>query len=215
MKNITLFLAIISFSLAESQEVRKEKAFFLEPLFRVYGIVPISLGDNYLAKANDSKLSAGINMSMFEYHNFRLIAGFDHIYYDVNDVSLAAAVNHSRSNAIYGAVSYEIPVARSLTVQPYIGGGWSAINFIRSDGNDVLFGENSSSIDHQEGKHFRVGFYTDYRIDKIFSFFAGVNYVKAKYTIDTVPELKSFFGNAETVQINFGIKIGWSKKMDH
>jgi len=210
MKAITLFFAILGFGVVQSQETPKEKAFFLEPLFRVYGIVPIPFGDNYLAQANDAKISAGVSMSMFEYHDFRLTAGFDHIYYDVNDVKFAGTVDHSRSNAVYGIVSYEIPVVKSLTLQPYLGGGWSEINFMKQD--NILLNSNNSSVDDQQGAHFRVGFYTDYRIDKIFSFFAGVNYVQAKYAINTAPEFVSFYDHAQTVQVNFGIKVGYSKK---
>jgi len=211
MKRLILILTVISFQIAKAQETQ-DKAFFLEPLFRVYGILPFSQGDNYLAKANDSKVSAGISMSMFEYHDFRLSAGFDHIYYDVTDTDLAGNIKKSRSNAVYGIVSYEIPIAKSLTVQPYVGGGWSGINFVRPNNDDVVFLRENSRIDPQEGMHFRIGFYTDYRIDKVFSFFAGVNYVQAKYNINTAPELVTFFDHAKTVQINFGIKVGYSKK---
>jgi len=212
MKKIATVLTILIFHFVQSQETTKDRAFFLEPLFRVYGIIPISLGDNYLAKANDSKVSAGITMSMFEYHDFRLSAGFDHIYYDVTDISLAGNVKRSRSNAVYGMVSYEIPVVKSFTVQPYIGGGWSGINFSRPNNDDVFFNPKNSKIDTQHGQHFRVGFYTDYRVDKILSFFAGVNYVHAKYNINTASDLVSFFDHAKTIQFNFGIKVGYSKK---
>lgn len=213
MRIITFFIAILSFQIAFSQEEKKEKAFFVEPLFRLHGLMPVDLGDNYLADANKGKLSFSINMSMFEYHNFRLAIGFDHVYYDVTDVAKAATVAHSRYNSYYAQIGYEIPITKVFSVQPYAGFGSSEIGFKRTSNVPKYYlTDEANHISKQYGAGFRCGFYADYRIDKIISFFAGVGYAQNKFDVATAPEFKSYFEQSKMVQLNFGIKIGYSMK---
>jgi len=213
MRILTIFIAIMYFQPAFCQDEVKDKAFFVEPLFRVHGILPVDLGTNYLANANKGKVSFGINMSMFEYHNFRLAVGFDRMYYDVTDVSKAATVDHSRYNLLYAQILYEFPITKNFSVQPYVGFGSSEINFVRSSDTRInYFGVEANNIVRQRGINVRGGFYADYRIDKVISFFAGVGYVQSSLDVDTAPEFKSYFGEAKMLQINLGLKIGYSMK---
>lgn len=213
MRKFTLLIAIISFQVAFSQEEKSDRAFFVEPLFRLHGLMPVDLGDNYLADANKGKLSFGINMSMFEYHNFRLALGFDHVYYDVTDVTKAATVSHSRYNSYYAQIGYEIPVTKAFSVQPYAGFGSSEIGFKRTSNVPKYYlTDEANEISRQYGRGFRGGFYADYRFDKIMSVFAGVGYAQNKFDVATAPEFKTYFEQSKMVQLNFGIKIGYSMK---
>lgn len=209
MKKIFLLLAILALQGATAQEKTAESNFNLEPMFRVYGIMPFNFGDNYLADANKEQLSVGFNFNMFEYHNFRLIAGVDHVLYKPTDRAMTADVKRSRHTSFYGVVSYEIPIVKNLSAQPYVGGGASELYYRRSDNSTNL---NDISIKKQHGSEFRAGFYLDYKVAKMLSFFTGANYVASNFTIHTAREYESYFGKSQTMQVNFGIKFGYSMK---
>lgn len=209
MKKTALILAISFFQMAFAQEKTSENTFNFEPRVRIHGILPISFGDNYLAKANKSQLSVGANLSMFEYYKFRFSIGVDHVLYDTTDRYMAADVTRSRNTSFYGIVSYEIPLYEKFSVQPYLGAGWTEMYFRRSENSGNF---TDVSIKKQHGSEFRAGFYLDYEATKIISFYTGVNYVGANYTIHTTPELESYFGKAQTMQVNLGVKLGYSMK---
>ncbi len=208
MKKIIGLLLLVSFQMASAQET-EEKAFHLEPMVRLHGILPISMGDHYLSKANDAKVSVGFNLGMFEYHKFRLMAGADHILYEPTDITMTADIKRSRYTSFYAIVSYEIPVVKHLSVQPYAGGGFAELYFRRSE-NSINF--TDVNIKKQRGAEYRVGFYLDYKLAKVISVFTGVNYVGSNMRINTAPEFESYFGKAETMQINLGLKLGLSRK---
>lgn len=209
MRKILFLLAMICSQFAAAQEQTEEKAFNFEPMVRFHGILPKSFGDHYLAKANNSKISVGFNLSMFEYHHFRFMAGADHIFYEPTDITMTADIKRSRYTSFYGNISYEIPLFKDFSIQPYIGLGWADLYFRKSsstiDANDV-------SIKKQRGNEFRGGFYLDYRLNKVISVFTGVNYVGSNMNIHTTPELESYFGKAQTMQVNLGLKLGYSMK---
>jgi outer membrane protein W len=194
---------------AQEQTQSDEHAFNFETKVRLHAILPIGIGNHYLAEANDSNLSAGFNMSFFEYHHFRLLFGVDHIFYEPTDINITADINRSRYTSFNFNVSYEIPVVEKFSVQPYIGFGSSELYFRRTastvNASDV-------SIRKQRGKEFRVGIYLDYKLNDIVTVFTGGNYVGSKMKINTASELESYFGKAETAQVYLGLKLGYSMK---
>lgn len=209
MKKLFVLLSIAMFQVVSAQTEEKDRPFNFDARFRIHGILPISMGNNYLADANKSLISVGANLSLFELYDFRLVLGVDHILYDATDHYIAADVTRSRNTSFYAIVSYEVPITDKLSVQPYIGGGWDEVYYRRSDNSTNL---EDVSIKKQRGNDFRVGMYIDYELSKRFAVFTGVNYVANSYTIHTAKEYESYFGKAQTVQINLGLKMGYSMK---
>ena len=202
MKTLLILFVTIGSQILYSQEEKAAKSFFVEPLFRVYAIFPIALGNNYLAESNKEKTSVGFSMSVFEYHKFRAGIGFDHLFYEVTDVSKGATDERSKYSSFYGQLSYEIPFTKDFSIQPYVGFGYGELNFRKS----------SSWVDIQKGNQFRTGLYADYRIHIIISLFVSGTYVYAKFGIHTAPAYEAFFDHSTTVQLNFGIKASYSTR---
>ena len=213
MKKTILLLALMSLQLLVAQEDKKEPAFSIGPMVRVHGIYPINFGDNYLADSNDPKVSIGLNMSFFDIYGFRLAVGVDHIFYNTNNLVMAGDVSRSKYMAIYGTISYDIPIANKFSAQPYLGAGWAGIRFKRAgehQTSNYLSGLNDYGVSSQEGSEFRAGFYLDYKVAKIVSVYTGLNYVRTSYGVDTAAEFEDYFGKSSTMQINLGLKIGYS-----
>lgn len=210
MRKILLLFTIIGCQFVTAQEQTEEaRTFNFETKVRLHGIFPISLGDNYLAEANNSKFSVGFNMSFFEYHHFRLLFGVDHILYEPTDMNMTADVKRSRYTSFNINVSYEIPVFNNFSIQPYVGLGSSELYFRRTSS---LININDLTINKQRGNDFRIGLYLDFKLTDVVTVFTGGNYVGSNMTIHTAPELESYFGKAETAQIYLGFKLGYSMK---
>lgn len=213
MKKAILFLAILGFQYLSAQEETKDPIFNMGPMVRLHGIYPINFGDNYLADSNDSKVSFGINLSLFEVYGFRLTGGIDHLYYNTNNVEMAADVSRTKYTAVYGLLSYEIPITQVLSVQPYLGGGWTNLNFKRQGEitrSNFYADFEDIGVSNQEGAEFRAGFYLDYKVAKVVSVFTGVNYIRGSYNINTAAEFEDYFGESSMVQISLGLKIGYT-----
>ena len=209
MKKIFLIVPILCFQLALAQGKSAEKPFNFGPMFRIHGFLPINTGDNYLAESNSGQVSVGGNLSFFECYKFRLAFGLEHAFYKTKDLNLAADVNRTRNSSFYMIVTYRVPITEKLSVEPYLGGGWSEMHFKRPNSS---FTNVDATIEKQRGTEFRTGFYVDYKIEKIVSFFMGINYVGSNFKVKTVPELQDYFGKAETIQISLGIKLGYTLK---
>lgn len=207
MRKLLFALSLFGLQFVSAQETT-ERVFNFGPMGRVYGFLPINSGDNYLADANKSKLSLGVNLSPFEVYGFRPYVGVDHTFYDTNNTEMAANVTRTRNTAIYGLISYSIPVVQNLSVEPYLGGGWSGLTFDRSEESDNLL--DPADIDQQEGAEFRAGLFVDYKLAPVISVFAGANYIRGSYRINSAPELEDYFGKSTTVQISLGLKIGYT-----
>lgn len=214
MRNLLLLTALLFLSAAQGQQNEQEAAFNFEPRVRLYGIAPVNFGDNYLADANKSRISAGFNLSFFEYHKFRLMAGADHIFYRVTDVSMAADVKRSRHTSFYAAISYEIPVTKELSVQPFVGGGFSELNFKRETANGFngSISIDDNSITKQNGTEFRAGLFVDYKLSPVVSVFTGATYVSHFFDVQTARAFEDYFGKAQLIQLHLGLKIGYSRK---
>ena len=213
MKKAILLLAILGFQGLLAQEETKEPIFNMGPMVRLHGIYPINFGDNYLADSNDSKVSFGINLSLFDIYRFRLSGGIDHLYYKTNNMEMAADVSRTKYTAVYGILSYEIPVTQSFSVQPYLGGGWTNLNFKRREERtrtNFFSDFDNIGVSNQEGAEFRAGFYLDYKLAKVVSVFTGFNYIRGSYNINTAAELEDYFGKSSMVQISLGLKLGYT-----
>ncbi|KQX15480.1 hypothetical protein ASC72_00970 [Flavobacterium sp. Root420] len=160
-------------------------------------IFPVNYGDNFLAKSNKANIGVGINFSFLKIYDFKLGIGYDYIYYSTTDITRAGNVDNSRYNTVYGDIAYEIKILDKLQIEPYFGLGSTKINFTSDNRN---FG-------HQTGNDFRVGFNTDYKLNRKLSAFVGLCYLQSKLDINTTPELISFYDNSKMLQINIGLKI--------
>ena len=192
-----IFLIIFCLNISFGQEKKTKSIITIKPELIFYIIAPNNLGDNYLAKANDSKIGIGTNLNLIEVQHFKLAMGYDYIGYSVTDVSKAGNYKSSRYNAVYGTLSYEMKLSNDFKVQPYLGLGSVKLNFKSSN----------RSFGHQTGDDFRIGFNVDYKLDKTISAFGGFGYVSSTYDVKTAPEFVSFYDNSKILQINIGFKI--------
>lgn len=205
MKKFLLVFFLCGLQFVCAQETQK-MVFNFGPMARIHGILPFNSGDNYLADGKE-KFSFGANLSPFEVYGFRPYIGVDHIFYATTNMDMAANVLKTRNTAIYGLLSYTIPITSEFSVEPYLGGGWSGLTFKRAGDNDRF---DTYDLDRQEGHEFRMGVYMDYKVARVVSLFAGVNYVRGSYTVNTVPEYRDYFSQAQSMQVNIGLKIGYT-----
>ncbi|SCX89249.1 autotransporter outer membrane beta-barrel domain-containing protein [Flavobacterium caeni] len=215
MKKTILLLALFGIHCMGAQETAKEPIFAMGPMVRVHGIYSLQFGDHYLADANDPQVSFGMNLSLFDVYGFRLAGGIDHLFYKTHDIEMAADVSRTKYTAVYGAISYDIPITEKFLIQPYVGVGWANLNFKRSDenGSSNFYADfDNVGVSSQQGAEVRVGVYFDYRLAKVVSVFTGVNYIYGSYDIDTAREYRDYFGNSSGMQLNLGFKIGLSKR---
>jgi hypothetical protein len=191
-----IFLAILFFTqFMFGQEEKTKLKFHFES--RLSAIVPINLGNNYLAKSNDANAGVTIHFNFIKMSNFKLGGGYDYIPYSITDISTGANINSSRYNSIYASLAYEIPIMKKMNLEPYIAIGSSKLN-LKS---------GSQSFGHQTGTDFRIGFNLDYALNNYFAFFIGTAFVKTKFDVNTSPEYISFYDNSSLIQINIGMKF--------
>lgn len=190
-----LILFCLNISYGQEKKTKSPSIFTEE--FCLYAIAPNNFGENYLAKANKSRIGIGANLYLFQFKHFKLGMGYDYIRYSITDVSKAGNIGSSRYNSIYGILGYEIKLSNEFYLQPYLGYGSVKLNF--KSGN--------RSFGRQTGNDFRIGFNVDYKLDKTISGFAGFGYVSSSYDIKTAPEFVSFYDNSKMLQINIGLKI--------
>jgi hypothetical protein len=194
-----ILLILFCLNICYGQDKKTKSILTFKPELNFYIIAPNNFGENYLAKANDSKIGIGTNLNFIEVQHFKLGMGYDYIGYSVTDVSKAGNYKSSRFNAVYGTLSYEIKLSNDFKVQPYLGIGSVKLNFKSGD----------RSFGHQTGNDFRIGFNLDYKFDKTISAFAGLGYVSTNYDVKTAPEFISFYDNSKMLQINLGIKLNF------
>jgi hypothetical protein len=191
-----VFLAILFCTqLTFGQEEKTKLKFHFES--RISAILPINLGDNYLAKSNEASLGVALYFNFIKMSNFKLGGGYDYIRYSITDISTGGNINSSRYNSIFVNLAYEIPILKKINLEPNIGIGSSKINL--KSGNQ--------SFGHQTGTDFRIGFNLDYELNDYFAFFMGTAFVKTKYDVNTSPEFVSFYDNSSLIQINIGMKF--------
>lgn len=179
------------------QDKKTKNMVIFKPELTFSIIAPNNFGDNYLAKANNSKIGIGTNLNFIEVQHIKLGMGYDYIGYSVTDVSKAGNYKSSRYNAFYGTLGYEIKLSTDFEVQPYLGYGSAKLNFKY----------DNRSFGHQTGNDFRIGLNVDYKLDKTISAFGGFGYVTSNYDVKTAPEFVSFYDNSKMLLINIGFKI--------
>lgn len=188
---------MLCLNMTYGQEKKNKNTLTLNPEIHFYLIAPFNIGDNYLAKANDSKIGVGTTINFIQFQHFKLGMGYDYIGYSVTDVSRAGNYESSRYNAFYGLLSYEIKLSNDIKVQPYLGLGSVNLNFK----------SGSKSFGHQTGNDFRLGCNVEYKLDKTISAFGGFGYVSSNYDVKTAPEFVSFYDSSKMIQVNVGLKI--------
>lgn len=191
-----IFLILLSCThFLYSQENKQQLKFHFES--RLSAIIPINLGNNYLAKSNEASAGGTIHFNFIKMSNIKLGGGYDYIPYSITDVSTGGNIKWSRYNSIYASLAYEIPIIKKVNLEPYIGIGSSKLNL--KSGNQ--------SFGHQTGTDFRIGFNLDYALNNYFAFFIGTAFVKTKFDVNTSPEYVSFYDNSSLIQINIGMKF--------
>jgi hypothetical protein len=191
-----LILFVTSIGFSQTEEVKKSDFDFI-PTFRLRAIVPISQGDNFLAKANKESIGFGVSSYFAKYKNAMVGFGYDFISFRTSDSAIAGNINASNLNSIYGSVSYRFILNDQITIEPLFGYGYSFLQF-RS---------GLRGFGKQEGHDYRFAVYTDYKLAKRFGMFLGVGLLNSKLSINTSPEYTNFFDHASTLQISLGIKI--------
>lgn len=197
MMKYILLLFIICLKISYGQEKKSKTSLDFIPEFSLYVISPNNFGENYLAKANKSRIGIGANLYLIQCKHFKLGMGYDYVGYSITDVSRAGNIGSSRYNSFYGLLGYEIKLSNEFYLQPYLGLGSVKLKFKSAD----------RSFGHQNGNDFRIGCNIDYKLDKTVSAFGGFGFVFSNYNINTAPEFVSFYDNSKMLQINIGIKI--------
>jgi len=197
MKKFTL-LFVLLFQLGFSQKnTQNDGVFSVKSSLRINGIIPINLGNNYLNKANKANFGYGLNWSILNYKGFKTGIGYEYIHYSVTDISKAGNINSSRYSDFYGFLSYDYFLNDHFSFTPFIGSGSATIHF----------SSNPKIITNQNGTMFKIGVQSDYRLNDTFSCFMGISYTHSKFTVNTTPELISFYDNSKTIQLCIGLKI--------
>jgi hypothetical protein len=179
------------------QDKKTKNIIAFKPELNLYLIAPYAFGDNYLAKANDSKIGVGINLNFIEVQHFKIGMGYNYISHSITDVSKAGNYKSSRYNSVYGILGYDFKLSNDVKLQPYLGLGSVNLNF-KTD---------TRGFGHQTGNDFRIGLNVDYKLDKTISAYGGFGYVSSSYDVKTAPEFVSFYDNSKMLQINIGFKI--------
>lgn len=182
---------------SNTKEDKKGRQLLFNIVSRIYATLPGQFGDHALADAHRSKVGFGTTISLLEYKNIRLTGGHEIGYYTPEDVSRTANFRSTRVFNFFGMISYDFKLNDGFTVVPGIGYGYS----------NIKQRYRTERHTHQDGEHFRVGFSTDYSLNKHFALFLGIYYIDSKFEIITNPAYEDYFGKSRQVQFTLGIKI--------
>lgn len=191
-----LFLLLFS-QLVFSQANDTQEGFRLKTDLTIKGFMPVHFGTNFLSKSNTADIGVGIFVDFIKFNKFSVGTGFNYTYYSISDVTRGGNIRSSRLNSFYGNVSYAIDINENLKIIPDLGFGSATINFKTG----------SRNYGSQNGNELRIGVTTNYKLSDFLYATAGLNYVSAKYYINTTPEFVSFYDNSKILQLSLGLKF--------
>lgn len=166
--------------------------------FKLYYYAPIAFGDNMLAKAHTNNFNGfGLSLTLFRINQVHVNITFEHNSFSVSDVSLAGNSTTSNFSNYLIEGMYKLQLTDQMAVSPKIAIGTAAIK--QSNGRQD-FGT-------QHGVSFNIGGEFDYKIIGRLRAFAGLGYSYISFTVNTAPELKTFYGNAHMLNLSIGLKI--------
>lgn len=198
MKKITLFFLIFATQMFGQQEEKQNTNFVkFDILFRFHAIYPIQFGNYSLAKSHNAYPGVGVSLSLIDIQNFKIGAGYNLEFYDVSDHEIIGNFNATNYSSIFGTINYEVKAFEKVSLYPNIGIGAAILH--QKSGFD--------SYGYQNGIEYRAGLITDYKVGKNVSIFLGVNYIYSKLNMDTYPNFKDYFSNAQKIQLSVGLQI--------
>lgn len=194
-----LFLANWTFA----QEAEKEKSIFQSyPELKIYGGIPVGIGDSFISKGHNPQFDFGFYISPFSLYNVNFGIGFDYARFNVSEASLAGNGTHSSIISLYGYFSYPLLVSRKIDFEPKLGVGGTGIQQKRNDKN---FGK-------MDGVIFNIGANFEYELAHPLEIFIGTDYFYSKFDVNANEEYKSFFENVSRVNVFVGVKFNFRKK---
>ncbi len=196
---ILFFLSAYGFS---QKEKEKNSAFQSYPELKIYGGIPVELGNNFLHNGHDPQFDFGFYISPFSIYHINFGIGFDYSRFKVSDVSLVGNGTRSNTVSIYGYLSYPISVSDKIDFEPKLGVGGTAI---RQKRNDQNFGEMNGVI-------YNLGANLEYKLDHPLAIFMGADYFYSKFNVAAPDDYKNMFENVGKINVFAGIKFNFRKK---
>ena len=193
-----LLLIFWSFSIAQTSTTQKSKELEFKVNWRIHAIYPIHFGENALAKAHKPRLGFSSHLNLLDFQNFKAGFGLDFLTYDITKPELIANNSTSKYTSAYILISYEYKLNNKILITPTVGYGSARLDI----------GSRDSRFGGQSGDEYRFGGIADYKIGNSTFAFIGMNYIINKFEIDTAPEYKSFFSNANQLQLSLGFRFG-------
>ena len=194
-------IGILSTQFLVAQE-KERSAFQSFPEIKIYGGIPIGIGNNFINKGHDPKINYGLHVSPFSLYNIKFGIGVDFSRFKISDASLVGNGTRSNMGLVYASFSYPLQIIEKIDFEPKVGIGASWIQQKRG-GDD--FGR-------MEGVSLILGTSLEYELEHPFVIFIGTDYFYSKYTVEAPSEYKSFFENVSVLNVNAGIKFMLRKK---
>lgn len=201
MRNYFCFLLLVCSGISFAQENEKPKKrpkleFKVNARFQL--IQPIQFGNTALAKAHSPYLGISSQLNLLDFMGFKAGFGVDMVGYKITDKQMIANLHASKYTSAYVLLSYEYKLSEKFLITPNIGWGSASLEL----------GSRSSRFGGQDGNEIRIGGILDYKIGKSTYVFGGINYINTTLDVQTAPEYKSYFSNANQIQLSLGIRFG-------
>ncbi len=158
--------------------------------------IPTALGDNFLSEAYSSKLGFVLDSRAYiQRERFYLGLQFQYFEADVEKVNLVG--NFDETDVIHIGVTGGVPLlspGKKVGLDVGLGLGY------------VLYENEVDGIRfHDDGFSAHVNLSADYRFNSFLGMHAGFQYTRDFLSVQTAPELDSFFNNASVLNIFFGV----------
>jgi hypothetical protein len=186
-----------------AQENQKEKSVFKSyPELKIYGGIPVALGDNFLNEGHNPSVDLGFYLSPFSVYGFNFGIGLDYSNFQVSDASVAGNGSHTNLFHYYAYLSYPLAITQKIDFEPKFGLGGSYLNQKRNDKN---FGK-------MDGLALNFGANLEYELAHPLEIFIGTDYFYSKFDVDAPGEYKSFFEKINKLNVFVGIKFNFRQK---
>jgi hypothetical protein len=176
--------------------IENTKSFRFNNNIRLNFFLPNGIGDNYISRASKGIFGVGLKINFLEFHNVNVGPGFDFLVYDITDSSKAGRMDNAIINNVYLEFMYRIPVSETITLFPKVSGGATMLHYT-----------GESEYGEQTGPRYSAGFYADYKVLPWLEAFAGLDYSRTFFSVNTVPEYKDYFEKVQQLNVSVGLKF--------